>query len=68
MAKGTINKLKTTMDWEKILQIMQLTRAEFIKCTNSSYTNNKQTNTTIKKWAEYLNRHFFKEDRWPIGS
>ena len=43
MAKGTINKLKTTMDWEKILQMMQLTRAEFIKCTNSSY-NQQQKN------------------------
>ena len=31
------------MDWEKILQMMQLTRAEFIKCTNSLY-NQQQNN------------------------
>ena len=51
------------MDWEKILQMMQLTRAEFIKCTNSSFNSvTEKQKMQLKKWAEDLNRHLSKED------
>ena len=67
--KETINKVKRQpTEWKKVLQ----SNWQGIHCQNTQLAHmvqyQKQTNNPIKKWAEALNRHFSKEDRWPTGT
>ena len=50
----------------KSLQMMQPTKDSSPKYTNCLYSliSEKQTTQSKKKWAENLNRHFAKEDKW----
>ena len=63
-AKEAINKMKRQpMEWEKIFA-NNATDNRLISKIYKQLTqlSIKKTNNPIKKWAEDLNRHFFKED------
>ena len=65
--KETINKTKRQLsEWEKIFA-NEATDKELISKIYKQLNINK-TNNSIKEWVEDLNRHFSKEDRWPIGT
>ena len=66
--KKTINKIKgQPTEWENIF--INTSDKELISKMYKELTklNTKKTNNLIKKWAKDLNRHFSKDNRWPIN-
>ena len=63
-AKETINKMKRQPSvWEKIFANESMDKGLLTKVYKQLMELNiKKTNTSVKKWAEDLNRHFTKED------
>ena len=57
-------------EWEKRFASDSTDKGLIFKHTSSSYNStSKQKNNAIKKLAEDLNRHFYKDDyRWPTGT
>ena len=63
-AKETTNKTKRQpSEWEKIFANQSTDKGLTSKIYKQlMQLNIKKINNSIKKWAEYLNRHFSKED------
>ena len=66
-AKETINKTKRNpTEWEKILANEAMDKgliSKIYKHLTQFYIKTTTKTSSIKKWAEDLNKHFFKDDR-----
>ena len=64
IAKETISKVKRQpSEWEKIIENETTDKGLISKIYKQLIQlNTRKTNTPIKKWEKYLNRHFSKED------
>ena len=55
--------------WELIKLKNFCTAKGTINNTRTAHTTQEQKNNPSEKWAEYLNRHFNKEDiKYPLGT
>ena len=63
-AKETINKTKRQpMEWEKVFTHDVLDKGLVSKIYKEfTKLSTPKTNNPVKKWEEYINRHFSKED------
>ena len=62
IAKETVNKTKRQpTEWKKIFA-NDISDKGLVSKIYEELTNTQKTNNPVKKWAEDMNRHFYKED------